>query len=49
MKRRFVTLDVFTTRRHAGNPLAVVLQSDGLDTEAMQAIARQDMAAEVPF
>ena len=39
MKRRFITLDVFTTRRHAGNPLAVVLQSEGLDTEAMQALS----------
>ena len=45
MKRRFVTLDVFTTRRHAGNPLAVVLQSEGLDTEAMQAIARSKAPA----
>ena len=47
MKRRFVTLDVFTTRRHAGNPLAVVLQSDGLDTEAMQAIAREFNLSEI--
>jgi trans-2,3-dihydro-3-hydroxyanthranilate isomerase len=41
MKRRFVTLDVFTTRRFAGNPLAVVLDADGLDTHAMQAVARE--------
>jgi len=40
MRRRFVTLDVFTEKRYAGNPLAVVLEPDGLDTAAMQAIAR---------
>ncbi len=39
MPRRFVTLDVFTGEALAGNPLAVVLDSDGLDTAAMQAIA----------
>ena len=49
MKRRFVTLDVFTTRRHAGNPLAVVLQSEGLDTDAMQAIAREFNLSETVF
>ncbi len=49
MKRRFVTLDVFTTRRHAGNPLAIVLQSEGLHTEAMQAIAREFNLSETVF
>ncbi len=49
MKRRFATLDVFTNRRMAGNPLAVVLQSEGLDTEAMQAIAREFNLAETVF
>ncbi|AOO83226.1 PhzF family phenazine biosynthesis protein [Bosea vaviloviae] len=49
MKRRFVTLDVFTTRAHAGNPLAVVLDSDGLDTEAMQAITREFNLSETVF
>lgn len=49
MKRRFVTLDVFTTRRHAGNPLAVVLESDGLDSEAMLAIAREFNLSETVF
>jgi len=49
MKRRFVTLDVFTTRRHAGNPLAVVLESAGLDTEAMQTIAREFNLSETVF
>ena len=41
MRRRFATLDVFTNRRFAGNPLAVVLDPEGLDTAAMQTIARE--------
>jgi len=49
MRRRFVTLDVFTERRFAGNPLAVVLEPDGLDTAAMQAIAREFNLSETVF
>jgi trans-2,3-dihydro-3-hydroxyanthranilate isomerase len=49
MKRRFVTLDVFTDRRFAGNPLAVVLESDGLDTATMQAVAREFNLSETVF
>jgi trans-2,3-dihydro-3-hydroxyanthranilate isomerase len=49
MKRRFVTLDVFTSRPHAGNPLAVVLDAEGLDTAAMQAIAREFNLSETVF
>jgi|SRR5581483_9348240 len=41
MRRRFVTLDVFTDRRFAGNPLGAVLEPEGLDTDAMQAITRE--------
>src|ERR1700751_2726154 len=41
MRRKFFTLDVFTRRRYAGNPLAVVLEPEGLDGAAMQAIARE--------
>src|SRR5262245_49544950 len=41
MRRRFATLDVFTSTRFAGNQLAVVLDPDGLDTAAMQIIARE--------
>ena len=41
MRRNFVTLDVFTDRRFTGNPLAVVLDPDGLATATMQAIARE--------
>ncbi len=49
MKRRFVTLDVFTDRRFAGNPLAVVLESEGLDDAAMQAIAAEFNLSETVF
>jgi trans-2,3-dihydro-3-hydroxyanthranilate isomerase len=49
MRRRFFTLDVFTDRRFAGNPLAVVLESEGLDTAAMQAIAREFNLSETVF
>lgn len=49
MKRRFATLDVFTRSRFAGNPLAVVLEPQGLDTKAMQAIAREFNLSETVF
>lgn len=49
MPRRFVTLDVFTGDRLAGNPLAVVLDSDGLDTGRMQAIAKEFNLSETVF
>ena len=49
MIRRFVTLDVFTTRPHAGNPLAVVLDSEGLDSAAMQTISREFNLSETVF
>jgi trans-2,3-dihydro-3-hydroxyanthranilate isomerase len=47
--RRFLTLDVFTDRPFAGNPLAVVLDSNGLETTAMQAIAREFNLSETVF
>jgi trans-2,3-dihydro-3-hydroxyanthranilate isomerase len=49
MKRRFTTLDVFTDVRFAGNPLAVVADSDGLDASVMQAIAREFGLPETVF
>ncbi len=49
MQRRFVTLDVFTARPFAGNPLAVVLEARGLDDAAMQAIAREFNLSETVF
>lgn len=49
MARRFFTLDVFTKTAMAGNPLAVVLDSDGLDDAAMQLIAREFQLSETVF
>jgi trans-2,3-dihydro-3-hydroxyanthranilate isomerase len=49
MRRRFVTLDVFTEKRFAGNPLAVMLEPNGLDTAAMQTIAREFNLSETVF
>jgi trans-2,3-dihydro-3-hydroxyanthranilate isomerase len=49
MRRRFATLDVFTDRRFAGNPLAVVLDAQGLEGDAMQAIAREFNHPETVF
>lgn len=49
MRRRFVTLDVFTERRFAGNPLAVVLDAEDLDEPAMQRIAREFNHPETVF
>ena len=45
----FHTLDVFTDRRYAGNPLAVVLGADGLTTAQMQTIAREFNLSETIF
>src|ERR1700727_760318 len=49
MKRRLYTVDVFTTKRFAGNPLAVVTDGDGLSTSKMQAIAREMNLSETVF
>ena len=49
MERRFYTLDVFTTTRFEGNPLAVVTDGDGLSDSAMQAIAREMNLSETVF
>lgn len=47
--RRYLQLDVFADRPGAGNPLAVVLDADGLDDAAMQAIARWTRLPETTF
>ncbi|HMN82417.1 MAG TPA: PhzF family phenazine biosynthesis protein [Burkholderiaceae bacterium] len=47
--RRFMQVDVFTDRPFAGNPVAVVLDAAGLDTAAMQAIARWTNLSETTF
>ena len=49
MQRRYVTVDVFTDQPFGGNPLAVVLDAEGLDTGAMQAIAREFNYSETTF
>lgn len=49
MKRRFQTLDVFTETALAGNPLAVVLDAEGLDDARMQAIAAEFNPSETVF
>src|SRR6201987_5751293 len=49
MKRRLYTLDVFTTKQYAGNPLAVITDGDGIAPAKMQAIAREMNLAETVF
>ena len=49
MRRRFFTLDVFTETALAGNPLAVVLDAEGLESDRMQAIAREFNLSETVF
>ncbi|WP_349367662.1 PhzF family phenazine biosynthesis protein [Salinarimonas sp.] len=49
MPRRYAVLDVFTETALEGNPLAVVLDADGLDTAAMQRIAREFNLSETVF
>jgi trans-2,3-dihydro-3-hydroxyanthranilate isomerase len=45
----FVTYDVFTDVRFAGNPLAVVFGADGLSDAQMQTIAREFNLSETVF
>ncbi|MEO6103970.1 MAG: PhzF family phenazine biosynthesis protein [Pseudoxanthomonas sp.] len=47
--RRYMQLDVFADRPGAGNPLAVVLEAEGLDDDSMQAIARWTRLPETTF
>jgi PhzF family phenazine biosynthesis protein len=49
MNRRFKQVDVFTSTPFKGNPLAVILDAEGLDTEQMQAIARWTNLSETTF
>jgi PhzF family phenazine biosynthesis protein len=46
---RFKQVDVFTRTPFRGNPVAVVLESEGLDTEAMQRIAAWTNLSETTF
>lgn len=45
----FFTTDVFTTTRFGGNPLAVVMGGDTLDTPTMQAVAAEFNLSETTF
>lgn len=45
----FATVDVFTDRQFGGNPLAVVLDAEGLSAGQMQAIAAEFNLAETAF
>jgi PhzF family phenazine biosynthesis protein len=47
--RRFKQVDVFTNQPFSGNPVAVVLDSEGLDSAEMQRIARWTNLSETTF
>jgi PhzF family phenazine biosynthesis protein len=49
MQRRYLVVDVFTTTPYVGNPVAVVLEADGLTTEQMQQLARWTNLSETTF
>jgi trans-2,3-dihydro-3-hydroxyanthranilate isomerase len=49
MRLQFETVDVFTAEQFCGNPLAVVLNAEGLSTALMQAIAAEFNYAETTF
>ncbi|MRW85000.1 PhzF family phenazine biosynthesis isomerase [Pseudoduganella sp. FT26W] len=49
MTRRFKQVDVFTSTPFKGNPLAVILDAEGLSSEQMQAIARWTNLSETTF
>jgi len=49
MKLPFYHVDVFTSERFGGNPLAVFLDAEGLDGETMQKIAREMNLSESTF
>ena len=49
MQRRYITVDVFTDLAFGGNPLAVVLDANGLSTAQMQAIATEFNYSETTF
>jgi PhzF family phenazine biosynthesis protein len=49
MLRPFAQVDVFTTTPYHGNPVAVVLDGEGLSTEQMQRFARWTNLSETTF
>jgi len=49
MKRRFIQVDVFGETPYRGNPLAVVVDAEGLTTAAMQKFAKWTNLSETTF
>lgn len=49
MQRRFRQIDVFTSVPYAGNPLAVVVDAEGLTSDDMQRFARWTNLSETTF
>jgi PhzF family phenazine biosynthesis protein len=49
MRRRFRQVDVFTAVPYRGNPVAVVLDGEGLSTEEMQRLAQWTNLSETTF
>jgi trans-2,3-dihydro-3-hydroxyanthranilate isomerase len=49
MERHYVTVDVFTEQMFRGNPVAVVLDAEGLSAGQMQAIAVEFNYSETTF
>ena len=49
MKRRFVQVDVFGENPYRGNPLAVVVDAEGLTTSGMQTFAKWTNLTETTF
>src|SRR5262245_17214098 len=49
MRRPFVQVDVFTTTPYSGNPVAVVLDGEGLTTDQMQRFANWTNLSETTF
>ena len=48
-RRRYLTVDVFTDQPFGGNPLAVVMEAEGLTPAQMQAIAMEFNYSETTF
>ena len=49
MSRKYKVVDVFTSQPLLGNPVAVVLDAEGLDGATMQQIARWTNLSETTF
>ncbi len=49
MRRRYAIADVFTDRMFSGNPVAVVLDAEGLTAARIQAIATEFSHSETTF